>query len=46
MKFYVIGVKTIGFLDKPGSNLGNFYQTLVINLTFHLGGIQTLYSIK
>ena len=38
--------KVIGFLGKPGSNTGNFYQTLINKFTSHLGGIQFLYSIK
>ena len=37
---------TRGFLGKPGSNIENFYQALVIKFTSHLGGIQYLYNMK
>ena len=35
-----------GFLGKPGSNTGNFYQSFIITLTFQPGGINSIQCNK
>lgn len=36
--------EVIDFLGKPGSNIGNFYQTLANEFTSHLGAVYNFYT--